>query len=119
MSYYFGFSQEPAITPSPAVAGAPFVISFGVTNTGDQAGDRVFVVFQVLNGYNRSIEEDGWTGDHIAPGQSGSGSWTLSLSSPGEFTIRVIADPTETIAGVSGNGQGDSRQLVLQVVPAA
>ena len=118
MSYYLTI-DDAAVDPNPAAPGANYDIAVTIKNTGDTTAERVFVCFQVLNGYSRSIEEDGWNLD-LAPGESASKKWTCAApSTAGNYTVNVFADSTETIAGVSGAGQGDKKGIVLRVEAGA
>jgi hypothetical protein len=77
------------------------------------------IASQLLNPYNRSIEESAWPIERLAPGVRYSYTMSVSLpSQPGSYKLRLVADPAERIADVSGAGQGDTRELSF-IVPAA
>jgi len=96
--------------------GQSFTISVVFTNTGDTAWD--FLVGASIWDSNGNIAYDtGWCGPvRVQPGQQGSYSWSLSLSTPGEYWLQfgVWKDMNTLLAKKPSPSQN-----LIKVKPAA
>ena len=107
-------------------SGASFSFTYVVKNTGDapavNSDDPIrqgfYVGYQFTNRYGSVVAEDAKFFDTLVPGESATGEESLSFSSTGTFALTLMADPGQDVAGIVGNGNGDTVTGHLTVVAA-
>ena len=126
MGYYISIVSAPAFSANPVPSGASFSFTYVVKNTGDapavNSDDPIrqgfYVGYQFTNSYGSVVAEDAKFFDTLVPGESATGEESLSFSSTGTFALTLMADPGQDVAGIVGNGNGDTVTGHLTVVAA-
>jgi hypothetical protein len=126
MSYYISIVAGPVFSANPVPSGATFSFTYAVKNTGDAPAinpddtvrQGLYVGYRFTNSYGRVVAEDARFFDKLAPGESASGTESLSFSSAETFTLTLMADPGRDVAGIGGAGRGDTATGQLTVVEA-